>query len=112
MAQHGDPGQGGDGGKNPGAGKTTAVIALDPLEKPVIGQHRHEFQGRLRWPVIPANPDTDTSPVLGPRRRPRAPMARSPRVTLGGRGCARPASEGSLDESPSRPDGISRDEGR
>jgi len=50
---------------------------------------------------IPASPDTDTSPVSGRDGGPARPCARSQ-----GRGCARPASEGSLDESPSRLDGI------
>ncbi len=58
-------------------------------------------------PLIPASPDTDTSPVLRPRRRPRVLVdAKPPCVDSRGRGCARPASEGSLDESPSRPDGM------
>jgi len=57
--------------------------------------------------AIPASPDTDASPVLGPRRRPRVLVDAKPQcVDSRGRGCARPASEGSLDESPSRPDGI------
>ncbi len=69
------------------------------------------IDGKLRgtgcFSLIPASPDTDTSPVLGPRRRPRAPMRAKPQcVDSRGRGCARPASEGSLDESPSRPDGM------
>ena len=51
--------------------------------------------------VIPASPDTDTSLVSGRDGGPARPCARSQ-----GRGYARPASEGSLDESPSRLDGI------
>jgi len=51
--------------------------------------------------LIPASPDPDTSPVSGRDGGPARPCARSQ-----GRGCARPASEGSLDESPSRPDGL------
>ena len=51
--------------------------------------------------VIPASPDTDTSPVSGRDGDPASSWTRSQ-----GRGCARPASEGSLDESPSRPDGM------
>ena len=50
---------------------------------------------------IPASPDTDTSPVSGRDGGPARPCARSQ-----GRGCARPASEGSLDESPSRLNGM------
>jgi len=47
--------------------------------------------------AIPASPDTDTSPVLGPRRRPRVLVDAKPRcVDSRVRGCARPASEGSL----------------
>ncbi len=51
--------------------------------------------------LIPASPDTDTSPVSGRNGGPASSWTRSQ-----GRGCARPASEGSLDESPSRLDGI------
>ena len=51
--------------------------------------------------LIPASPDTDTSPVSGRDGGPASSWTRSQ-----GRGCARPASEGSLDESPSRPDGM------
>jgi len=47
------------------------------------------------------SPDTDTSPVSGRDGGPARPCARSQ-----GRGCARPASEGRLDESPSRLDGM------
>jgi len=49
--------------------------------------------------MIPASPDTDTSPVSGRDGGPASSWTRSQ-----GRGCARPASEGSLDESPSRLD--------
>ena len=57
--------------------------------------------------VIPASPDTDTSPVLGPRRRPRAPMRAKPQcVDSRGRGCARPASEGAADVSTSKAIGM------
>ncbi len=52
--------------------------------------------------LIPASPDTDTSPVSGRDGGPASSWTRSQ-----GRGCARPASEGTLDESPSRPDGMS-----
>ena len=57
-------------------------------------------------PLIPASPDTDASPVSGRDGGPASSWTQSPSVTLGGRGCARPASEGSLDESPSRPEGM------
>ncbi len=54
------------------------------------------------WPVvIPASYNDDTLPVSGRDGGPASSWTRSQ-----GRGCARPASEGSLDESPSRPDGI------
>ncbi len=56
--------------------------------------------------VIPASHNTDTVPVSGRDSGPARPCARSLRATLGRRGCARPASEGSLDESPSRPEGM------
>jgi len=46
--------------------------------------------------LIPASPDTDTSPVSGRDGGPARPCARSQ-----GRGCARPASEGSLDVASS-----------
>jgi hypothetical protein len=49
----------------------------------------------------PASPDIDTAPVSGRDGGPARPGARSQ-----GRGCARPASEGSLDESPSRLDDM------
>jgi predicted TPR repeat methyltransferase len=65
----------------------------------------YERDGQM--PMIPASPDTDTSPVSGRDGGPASSWTRSPRVTLGGRGCARPASEDSLNESPSRPDGMS-----
>ena len=45
--------------------------------------------------LIPASPDTDTSPLSGRDGGPASSWTRSTRVTLGGRGCARPASEGS-----------------
>ena len=51
--------------------------------------------------LIPASPDTDTSPVSGRDGGPASSWTRSQ-----GRGCARPASEGSLDESPSRLEGF------
>ncbi len=51
----------------------------------------------------PASHNNDTRPVLGCNRSPASSWTRSQ-----GRGCARPASEGSLDKSPSRPDGIRR----
>jgi len=51
--------------------------------------------------LIPASPDTDTSPVSGRDGGPARLCARSQ-----GRGCARPASEGSLDESTSRLEGM------
>ena len=53
--------------------------------------------------MIPASPDTDTSPVSGRDGGPASSWTRSQ-----GRGCARPASEGSLDESPSRLEGMNR----
>jgi len=56
--------------------------------------------------VIPASPDTDTSLVSGRDGGPASSWTRSQ-----GRGCARPASEGTLDESPSRLDGISGRDG-
>jgi len=56
---------------------------------------------KAHWGLIPASPDTDTSPVSGRDGGPASSWTRSQ-----GRGCARPASEGSLDESPSRPDGL------
>ncbi len=52
-------------------------------------------------PLIPASPDTDTSPVSGRDGGPASSWTRSQ-----GRGGARPASEGSLDVSPSRLDGM------
>ncbi len=53
--------------------------------------------------MIPANPNHDRVPVSGRDGGPARPCARSQ-----GRGCARPASEGSLDESSSRLDGMTR----
>ncbi len=53
--------------------------------------------------MIPASYNDDTLPVSGRDDGPARPCARSQ-----GRGCARPASEGSLDESPSRLDGMTR----
>jgi len=69
------------------------------------------IDGKLRgtgcFSLIPASPDTDTSPVLGPRRRPRAPMRAKPQcVDSRGRGCARPASEGAADVSTSKAIGM------
>jgi hypothetical protein len=54
--------------------------------------HAKEGIGESKASLIPASPDTDTSPVSG---------------RDGG-----PASEGSLDESPSRLDGIRGIDGR
>ena len=51
--------------------------------------------------MIPASYNDDTLPVSGRDDGPARPCARSQ-----GRGCARPASEGSLDKSASRLDGI------
>jgi hypothetical protein len=51
--------------------------------------------------LIPASYNDDTLPVSGRDDGPARPCARSQ-----GRGCARPASEGSLDESTSRLEGI------
>ena len=59
---------------------------------------------RLGRSVIPASPDTDTSPVLGPRPRPRVHKDAGPQcVDSRGRGCARPASEGSFNGPRRRP---------
>jgi len=52
--------------------------------------------------MIPASYNDDTLPVSGRDDGPARPCARSQ-----GRGCARPASEGSLDESTSRLEGMS-----
>jgi ubiquinone/menaquinone biosynthesis C-methylase UbiE len=51
--------------------------------------------------LIPASYNNDTLPVSGRDDGPARPCARSQ-----GRGCARPASEGSLDKSTSRLDGM------
>ena len=53
--------------------------------------------------MIPASYNDDTLPVSGRDDGPARPCARSQ-----GRGCARPASEGSLDESASRLEGLRR----
>ena len=53
--------------------------------------------------MIPASYNDDTLPVSGRDDGPARPCARSQ-----GRRCARPASEGSLDESTSRLEGIIR----
>ena len=53
---------------------------------------------------MPPSPDTDTSPVSGRDGGPASSWTRSQ-----GRGCARPASEGSLDLSPLTLDGLSPD---
>ena len=50
--------------------------------------------------IIPASYNDDTLPVSGRDDGPARPCARSQ-----GRGCARPAPEGSLDESTSRLEG-------
>jgi ribosome-associated toxin RatA of RatAB toxin-antitoxin module len=71
-----------------------------------------EYQARSRVVdlaekhIIPASPHTDTVPVSGRDCGPAASWTRSSGVDSGRRGCARPASEGSLDESPSRLEDI------
>ena len=54
--------------------------------------------------MIPASYNDDTLPVSGRDDGPARPCARSQ-----GRGCARPASEGSHDESTSRLEGMTDD---
>jgi len=57
---------------------------------------------KARFPdLIPASPDTDTSPVSGRDGGPARPSARSQE-----RGCTRPASEGAADVSTSKAIGI------